>query len=498
MDQKVNIIGSGFAGLSSACCLAKEGYQVKLFEKNNQTGGRARHFSASGFTFDMGPSWYWMPDVFDRFFQHFGKQTSDFYNLVKLDPGFSIFFGKDDVMEVPANTSDLMEMFENLEPGSAEKLQDFLKEASYKYQIGINELVYKPGHSITDFLDMRLFKSVFKMGVFQSFSSHVRKYFKHPKLIQLMEFPVLFLGAMPENTPALYSLMNYAALSQGTWYPMGGMFQIVKAMTSLAKELGVEIYTGQEVEKIEVKNKKAVALKTDGQYHPADFIVAGADYHHVEQHLLEPQYRMYSPDYWESRVMAPTALLFYLGINKKIKGLFHHNLFFDTDFEQHAKTIYKTPGFPDEPLFYACCPSKTDPSVAPEGMENLFLLIPLAPGLQDDDAMRATYFNKILTRLEYLLNTDIRDHIVYKRSYAMRDFQKDYHAFKSNAYGLANTLSQTAIFKPKMQSKKVKNLYFTGQLTVPGPGVPPSLISGMVAAQQIQKQTQKKRYETVI
>jgi len=448
LSKKIIVIGSGFAGLATATCLADRGYDVTVLEKNSVPGGRARQFKEAGFTFDMGPSWYWMPEVFDEYFELFGKKTADYYDLKRLDPSYSIYFGKDDIMKVPAKIEDLYALFELHEPGSSDNLKKFLKEAQYKYQVGMNEFVFKPGHSIFEFADARVLKSLFRLQLFQPMSTHVRKLFKNEKLIKLLEFPVLFLGATPQNTPALYSLMNYADLSLGTWYPMGGMFKIIEAMVSLA------------------------------------------DYHHVDQMLLEPAKQNYNEKYWDKRTMAPSSLLFYLGVNKKIEGIKHHNLFFDESFEQHATEIYENPQWPSKPLFYVCCPSKTDDSVAPEGHENLFLLIPLAPDLKDEEATREKYYNIIMDRLEDLTGQKIREHVVYKRSFAHNDFKKDYHAYKGNAYGLANTLFQTAFLKPKLKNKKVKNLYYAGQLTTPGPGVPPSLISGQVVATEIDKQYQ--------
>lgn len=487
MGKKTIVIGSGFAGLSAATNLADKGYDVTLLEKNAVPGGRARKFEAEGFVFDMGPSWYWMPDIFERYFNRFGKSASDYYELKRLDPSYTIFFGKDDEMHVPANMQELEAMFERYEPGSSKNLKKFLAEAEYKYRVGINEFVFKPSHSIMEFADWRVIKSMFRLQMFQSMSSHVRKLFKNKQLIELLEFPVLFLGATPENTPAMYSLMNYADMALGTWYPMGGMHEIIKGMVSLAKEKGVNIKLNQEVKQIYVPNGHATKVITQDTEYDADVIVGAADYHHVEQHLLRPEHRRYNSQYWAKRTMAPSSLLFYLGVNKKLKNLHHHNLFFDEDFTQHAIDIYDNPKWPEKPLFYTCVPSITDPSVAPEGHENVFLLVPLAPGLNDTPEMREKYFNIIMDRLENLTGQEIRKHIIYKRSFAHKDFEKDYHAFRGNAYGLANTLFQTAFLKPKLKSKKVKNLYYTGQLTTPGPGVPPSLISGEVVANEIAK-----------
>ncbi len=486
--QRIAVIGSGFAGLSAACCLAQKGFEVTLFEKNDSIGGRARQFKSAGFTFDMGPSWYWMPDVFEAFLQRFGHRSEDFFELKKLDPGFVIHFENGKNLTVPAELPAIYDVFESLEPGSAAKLRSFLQEAAYKYEVGMRDLVYQPGLSLTEFLDWRLLKSMFRMGVFQSFSKYVRKYFKHPHLIRLMEFPMLFLGAMPQETPALYSLMNFAALSQGTWYPMGGMYNMVSAMGKIAFDLGVTIKTSAAVERIVVEDKRATGVQTGAGFFPADFVVGAADYHHVEQHLLDAPHRQYTEKYWDSRVMAPSSLIFYLGVNQKINKLRHHNLFFDADFQAHAEAIYKHPHYPERPLFYLSCPSKTDPSVAPKGMENLFLLVPLAPGLEDSPELRETCFARVMERLEAHCGAPIRPNIIFQRSYSLNDFRQDYHAYKGNAYGLANTLFQTAIFKPKMRSPKVKNLFYTGQLTTPGPGVPPSIISGQVVASLISKE----------
>lgn len=487
MEKHVIVIGAGFAGLSAACFLAKAGYRVTVLEKNEGAGGRARKFEEQGFMFDMGPSWYWMPDTFEQFFAQFGKKPSDYYDLVRLDPSYQIFFGKDDVMKVPAEEAALMRLFEQYEPGSSGKLRKFLAEAQYKYEVGMREFVHKPGHSILEFADLRLAASAFQLQMFTSLSAHVRRLFKHEKLIKLLEFPVLFLGAKPAKTPALYSMMNYADLSLGTWYPMGGMHKIVEAMVTLAESLGVEFKYDEPVRQIVVPNGHITSVRTDKSSYLADAVVGGADYHHLEQEILAPENRRYSQAYWSKRTMAPSSLLFYLGIGKRLDKLLHHNLFFDEDFEQHAQEIYDNPKWPSKPLFYVCVPSVTDPSVAPEGCENLFVLVPLAPGLQDSEAERERYFHLVMERLERLTGQDIRNSVVFKRSYAMADFQKDYNAFKGNAYGLANTLRQTAFLKPKMRSRKVKNLFFTGQLTTPGPGVPPALISGQVVAGEVSR-----------
>ena len=486
--KKVIVIGSGFSGLAAASCLAAKGFKVTLLEKNDCLGGRARQFETQGFVFDMGPSWYWMPDVFEDYFALFGKKVSDYYDLVRLDPSYQVFFGPNDHVDIPAKMPELEQLFEQIEPGSSANLRKFLAEAEYKYRVGMGEFVHKPSHNIWEFADLRILSSLFRLQMFTPMSTHVRKLFKNEKLIQLLEFPVLFLGATPQNTPALYSLMNYADMSLGTWYPMGGMFKIVEGMAKLARELGVEIINNQEVAQILTEKGKATTiLTTDGTRYEADAFVGSADYHHIESRLLAPADRNYKEDYWKSRVMAPSSLLWYVGINKRLEGLKHHNLFFDEDFGVHSEEIYTTPKWPSKPLFYASAPSITDPSVAPPGCENLFLLIPVAPGLEDTPEIREKYFDVVMERLERHTGQSIRPHIVYQRSYAHADFVQDYHAFRGNAYGLANTLLQTAFLKPKMKNRQISNLWYTGQLTTPGPGVPPSLISGQVVANEVHK-----------
>jgi len=483
----VNVIGSGFSGLSSACYLSKQGNTVSVFEKNNSIGGRARKFTEKGFVFDMGPSWYWMPDIFERFFSDFGKTSADYYSLEKLSPSFQIFFKDQAPLIVPAELDQLYELFESIELGSSKKLKTFLKEGELKYNVAMASLIYKPALSWLEYATVDVISGALKSDLFKSMSSYIRSFFKDERLITLMEFPVIFLGAMPDKIPALYSLMNYSAFSAGTWYPKGGMFEIINAMHELALLLVVKFNLNSPIDKIVVDKKTAIGLSAGKQFYANDAVIASADYHHVEQNLLEENQRNYKKDYWNKRTMAPSCLIFYLGINKRIKNLLHHNLFFDTDFNTHASEIYNNPKWPNDPLFYVCAPSKTDTSVAPEGMENIFILIPLAVGLNESEEIHETYFSKVMTRLEKITGETIKDHVVYKKSYCTQDFISDYNAFKGNAYGLANTLKQTAVFKPSLRNKKINNLFYTGQLTVPGPGVPPSIISGKIAANEAAK-----------
>ena len=487
MNKRVVIIGAGFSGLSAAAFLAREGFEVSVLEKNSTPGGRARKFSAKGFTFDMGPSWYWMPDVMDNFFAAFGRKTSDYFGLQRLDPSYRVYFGKDDFVEIPSNPDETIALFESIEKGAGTKLEQFLKEAEKKYVIGINEFATKPSHSIMEFMEWRLVKHLFAMHLFRSFHSHVARYFKNPRLHRLLEFPILFLGGTGETTPALYSLMNYGDLKLGTWYPMGGMYELVDAMHKLAIEMGAVFHFETEAKEFEINHGEVKAVITDKGRFEADYVIGAGDYHFIEQNLVPEKYRMYTESYWKKRVMSPGSLIFYIGLDKRLEGFRHHTLLFDTNFDTHAAEIYKNPRWPSDPALYVSVTSKTDPSAAPEGQENLMVLIPVATGLDDTEEMREHYFDVVMNRLENISGQGIREHVVYKRSYAHNDFISDYHAFKGNAYGLANTLMQTAFLKPRLKSRKLKNLYFSGQLTVPGPGVPPAIMSGKIAAEEILK-----------
>lgn len=482
--QKIAIIGSGFSSLAASCYLAQQGNDVTIYEKNSNIGGRARQLKKDGFTFDIGPTWYWMPDVFERFFADFNTKPSDYYKLEKLNPAYRVYFEKDHFIEIEDSPEKIYKAFEDEEPGSSKILRKFIKEAEDNYNIAIKDIVYRPGLSPVELITP---ETATRIGqFFKTISSKVRKEFKNKNLIKILEFPVLFLGAKPNNTPSFYSFMNYADFGLGTWHPKGGMYQVVLGMQQLAENLGVQFKTNTPIEKIVTENRKAKGIISEGNFIASDVVLSGADYHHSEQ-LLNPEDRQYSESYWESKTFAPSALLFYVGFNKKLEQVRHHSLFFDTDFTVHAETIYDDPQWPEHPLFYASFPSVTDKEVAPEGKEAGIFLIPLAPDLEDTPELRNEYFRKIITRFEHITNQSVKNNIIFKESFCVNDFKEEYNSYKGNAYGLANTLFQTAFLRPKLKSKKINNLFFTGQLTVPGPGVPPSLISGKLVADLIQK-----------
>ncbi len=485
MKKDIYIIGSGFSALAASCYLSKEGYNVTVLEKNDTLGGRARQYKKDGFTFDLGPSWYWMPDVFERFFADFGKKPSDYYTLDKLNPGYEVYFGKNSSLEISENLEDIYKMFEKEEAGSAKHLKSFLDSAKSNYDTAIKDLVYKPGISPLELVTSKTVTRVTQF--FSTITKQVRKNIKSQKLIKILEFPVLFLGAKPSDTPAFYNFMNYADFGLGTWHPRGGMYKVVEGMVDLAKSLGVQFTVNANVEKINTDaSNNVTGLVVNGKEIRTNLVLSGADYHHTET-LLKDNLKQYSEKYWSKKTFAPSSLLFYIGFDKKIENVSHHTLFFDTDFELHAEEIYDNPQWPSDPLFYANFTSLTDKTSAPEGKEAGFFLIPLAPGIEDTEALREEYFHKILDRFEELTNQEVKKYVLFSKSFCVNDFKQEYNSYKGNAYGMANTLLQTAFLRPKIKSSKVNNLYFTGQLTVPGPGVPPALISGKIASELIIK-----------
>ncbi|HET8838835.1 MAG TPA: phytoene desaturase family protein [Flavobacteriaceae bacterium] len=495
--KKIAVIGSGFSGLSAASYAAQAGNEVHVFEQHPQPGGRARQFVTDNcYTFDMGPSWYWMPDIIEEFFADFGSKTSDFFELKSLDPQFEMIFD-DEKLSVPKSFDALKTKFEKIEPGSEKRLEKFMKAARYKYEVGMKDFVSKPCYSWAEFISPKIAGSALKLNLLSDFRSYVAKYFSNPKLQALMEFPVIFLGASPKEIPALYSLMNYGGYVLGTKYPMGGFYQLILAMKKVAEKQGVIFHFNSKVKNITAESDRVTALQINNENHYFDAIIASSDYHHSEN-LLPTEYRNYDEKYWKKRTFAPSCLIYYLGFKERIPNLKHHTLFFENDLDEHISSIYEEKKWPEKPLFYACCPSKTDPVVAPEGHENVFLLMPIATNLEDSESIRETYFQQMIERLEKHTKTSyLLSKLDYKKSYCTSDFVRDYNAYGGNAYGLANILSQTAVLKPKIRNKKLKNLFYTGQLTVPGPGVPPSIISGKIVAGEVNT-LKNARYEKIV
>ncbi len=500
MSKKVIIIGSGFGGMATAIELAAAGYEVTILEKNTWPGGRAQVYQEAGFRFDMGPSWYLLPDQFDRFFAKHGRKTSDYYISEKLSPSYKIFENEGVSYEIPNNPKDASEFFENIEAGAGKKFLKYLARAKEKYEFAINGFVYKQYDSFLDMVDWKIIKSLPKLDLFLTLEQVIYRDFKHPLLRKILGYPAVFLGGFPNRIPAVYSLLNWVDFGLGAWYPQGGFSAIAKGFEKLAKEYGVKFVYSSEVTEIVVENRVAAGVKVNSEsFYAADFVVANADYHWVDQHLLDQKHRAYTEKKWAKSDLAASTLNFYLGLDFELKNVQPHTFFFDADWDTHGNSVYGSNGnlflpsdrqtfWPEKPLFYAHVPSLSDAVVAPKGGTTLFILVPIAAGLPDTPPQREKYLNQTLDRMEAFLGQNIRDHIKVQKSYSICDYQQDYHAFKGNAFGLGQTLFQTASFRPKNYSKKVKNLFYTGQYTIPGTGTAMVMISGQICAAKIIKQ----------
>ncbi|TFF91709.1 phytoene desaturase [Candidatus Thorarchaeota archaeon] len=484
--MKAIVIGAGVGGLSLAALLGKKGYDVTVIEKNEQPGGRARVWEKDGFVFDMGPSWYLMPEIFDHYFEHFGKKTEDFYELIRLNPSYKIYF-PESTIDISADLEENMQLFEQLEENGAEKLRKYLDQAQEKYEYLLDGLMYEDLAGITAMLNPKLMAAGWKLSILSNIDKLTRKYFDSERARKILQYSIVFLGGNPKNTPALYSMISHIDFNLGVWYPYGGLGKIVDATLDLAKQHGVDLRFGEEVKDIVIEDKLARRVITDKGEYEGDVVVSNADYPHTEIDLVDEDYETYDEDYWESKIIAPSAFVLYLGLDKKIDTLTHHNVILDHDWVKHFQQIFENPSWPDEPAYYLCCPSRKDDTVAPEGKENIFVTIPISPGIEDTPEIRERYFDKIVAHMEKVLKTDIKDHIIVKRIFSLNDFAEDYNAYRGTAVGLTHTFRQSAFFRPRHKSKKVKNLYYTGQYTHPGIGVPMVLISAEIVADLIEE-----------
>lgn len=489
------VIGSGFGGLSAAAHLAHAGFRVTLLERNNWVGGRAKVISGGGFTFDTGPSWYWMPEEHDRWFRELGFDRRDFYSLTKLTPSYRIFFGDSEPGE-PANIVDLpgdpegsAALFDRYEPGAGDILREHLKEAQGKYELSMRNFVYKNYRSLRDMVNRQSLGNVGLLQMHRSFAGVVRSRFSHPFLRKILEFPVTFLGSAAERTPAVYTMLHYVDHVLGTWHPEGGYGRVAASMRQVCERLGVEFRLESEVtairsaagkvERVEYRHRGATETLA------ADLVISDADYAQVELNLLSDHDRSISKKQWERKAISPTVMRFFLGFDKKLPFLKQHTFFFDTDWQKHFDAVYRNPGWVEKPLFYVHAPSVTDPSVAPAGHESFYVLIPFAPGLEDDAELAERYYNGVMDRIEELSGENLRKHQVFRQDIKISDFKQCCNAYKGAAFGLGQTLLQTAYFRPTNKSRKLDNLYYCGMYTTPGTGVTMSTISGVMTAQRI-------------
>jgi len=486
----VVVIGGGFGGLSTACYLADAGADVTLLEKNDQLGGRASRLEVDGFRFDMGPSWYLMPDVFERFFAHFDHEPADYYDLTRLDPHYRIFFKDGDRVDMVPDLEENRAVFESYEPGAGERFDEYLRKSKQNYEVGMEHFVYEDRTSITDYLDWNVAKNARGLSLIGSMQDHVEKYFEHPKLQQIMQYTLVFLGGAPNNTPALYNLMSHVDFNMGVYYPENGVGGVVDGMVELGEELGVDFRTDAPAAEIEGREGAFVTRTEDGREFYSDYVVSDADYRHTEMELLDEEKRQYDADYWGSRTYAPSAFLLYLGVEGDVDPLAHHSLVLPTDWEDHFETIFEDPAWPDDPAYYLCVPSQTDDSVAPEGHSNLFALVPIAAGLEDTPELRETYRDLVLDDVKANTGVDLRDRIVVEETFCVNDFADRYNSTQGTALGLAHTLRQTALFRPSHRSSAVDGLYFTGSFTTPGIGVPMCLISGQLTAEAMAERAE--------
>jgi phytoene desaturase len=480
------IVGAGFGGLATSALLARKGWRVTVIEKNDQVGGRARYWKQDGFTFDMGPSWYLMPEAFENFFQAMGEPREKYYGLTRLDPSYRVYFESSPPVDIGADFAKTRAVFDTFEADGGNKIEKHLQETAFKYRIAVDEFLYRDYNSLLDFFNRRMLADGLRLKVFRSLESYLKGIFEDHRSRKILEFPMVFLGASPSNAPALYSIMSHLDMNEGVWYPDGGMAGAALGIHRLAQEVGVELVLGSEVSAVEVEKRRARAVITrDGVRREADVVVANADYPHVEMDLLEEPWRSYPASYWRRRVLGPSMLIGYLGIRGRLDDVRHHTLYFTDDWDVHFDAIFGKAAWPAQPCYYVCCNSRTDRAAAPVDHENLFFLVPLGTGLDDSDTVRDAYFERVLEHFEGLTGHKIRDRIVVKRLYSGRDFAGDYNSYRGAALGIAHTLMQTAVFRPSLRSRKVENLYFGGQYTHPGVGVPMAVIAAGLVAEKI-------------
>lgn len=487
--KRIAIIGAGIGSLSAAALLAKRGYHVTVFEKNEQLGGRAGVFEAQGFRFDMGPSWYLMPDVFEDYFRALNEDIHTHLDLIRLDPAYRVFFEGDTTpLDMPADPKKRDAIFAKLEPNGDKKIQHYLKKVGRQYELIVSTYLRRHYRSVTDLMSNKILVSLITIPIMGSVDSYIRKTFHSSRIRQLLSYTLVFLGASPYNAPAFYAMMAHVDLTQGVYYPKGGVTQIIQTLIKLGTQYGATYKTDHVVKKIRTQNGRATELVFTNKNHEAfDIVISNADMQHTETQLLEARDRSYHAAYWKKRVLAPSAILLYLGVKGRVKSVRHHTLYFTKNWQEHFDTIFKNPSWPTNPCYYLGVPSKTDPTVAPKDHENMFVLVPVASGLTskaEAEAYAETVIDHVADTAQI---PDLRDRIVYKKMFGPADFAERYNSQEGTALGLAHTFGQTALFRPQCKSKKLDNLYYVGAGVHPGIGMPVCLISAELVASLIAK-----------
>lgn len=517
---KTVIIGGGIAGLATAALLAKEGHNVTIFERGDRVGGRAGTVEREGFRFDTGPSWYLMPRVFEHFFELMGTRVEDHLDLQHLSPGYRLFPEPEkngtliQPITVPAGREAVKAVFETLEPGSAEKLDQYLDSSQRTSLMAENYFLYNPFTSMRSLLKREVLGSLGTLSLLltRPLRSFIARKFRHPLLRQILGYPAVFLGTDPRKAPAMYHLMSGLDLDDGVLYPMGGFWRLVQQLESIAREAGVNILTSTDVTEIVCQSPEQSGsshsrkFKASGirwrdvegteHYNSADVVVSAADLHHTETVLLPREAQSYPELWWQTKVSGPGAVLVLLGVRGELPELPHHSLFFTRDWDQNFDSIFGSkPGVPDPASIYVCKPSATDPDVAPSGTENLFVLVPIhadpATGAGGSDGTGDRRVEQVADTVIDQISAwadipDLRERIIVRETIGPRDFETDYHSWRGGMLGPAHILKQSAMFRPQNESKKVDGLYYAGATTAPGVGVPMCLISAELVLKRIR------------
>ena len=493
MSKTAVVIGGGIGGLATAALLAKAGMKVSLYEGRAAVGGRASVWEQDGFKFDMGPSWYLMPDAFDQFFKLMGTTAAEQLNLVRLDPAYQTRNeGYGDKLLIRESVADNKALFEALEPGAGQKLQEYLDSAEDTYRLAVDKFLYTNFENAKPFTNAQVLSRAgkFVSQLLVSLDSFVSKHVTEPRLKKILDFPAVFLGASPYSLPSMYHLMTHVDMNVGVFYPMGGFYTIIQAIERLAVEHGVQIHTNSPVTKILVdQSGRAAGIEVGAAQVTADIVVANADLHHVETKLLEPKRQSLPAKWWDKKQPAPSGLLLFLGVKGSLPQLDHHSLLYTKDWQANFDMVFKKADgnskVPAPASIYICKPSATDSSVAPEGYENLFVLVPIAPDVAigaggingtGDVSLEAAADEIIAQIADWCEIPDLQERIVLRRTMGPADFAREFNAWSGTALGMAHTLGQSAFFRPKNVSSKVSGLYYVGHNAVPGIGLPMCLI----------------------